>query len=105
MEEDNVDQVMLPAKHFDWSTGRTGSGPGLAAEVLVTSTDTTRVQIDCEGPQFLDRIRDCVNRDESVVRALKELGSEAALHSEEWEECDGLVLFRGRVYVPLDRQL
>jgi len=64
-----------------------------------------QVQIDCEGPQFLDCIRDCVNRDESVIRALKELGSKAALHSGEWEERDGLVLFRGKVYVPLDGKL
>jgi len=40
-----------------------------------------------------------------VVRALKELGSEANLQGNEWEECDGLVLFRGKVYDPLDGQL
>ena len=34
-----------------------------------------------------------------------ELGSKAALHGEEWEERDGLVLFRGKVYIPLDGQL
>ena len=27
------------------------------------------------------------------------------LQENEWEECDGLVLFRGMVYVPLDAQL
>ena len=96
---------MLPAERFDRSTGQTGSGPGLTTEVSVTSTDTTRVQINCEGPQFLDCVWDCVNRDKPVIRALKELGSEAALHSEEWEEHDGLVLFRGKVYIPLDGQL
>jgi len=54
--EDNEDQVMLPAERFDWPAGQTGSRLGLAAEVSVTSTDTTRVWIDCKGPQFLDCI-------------------------------------------------
>ena len=39
------------------------------------------------------------------MRALKELGSGMDLWGNEWEEQDGLVLFRGRVYVPLDTQL
>ena len=37
--------------------------------------------------------------------ALKELGSGANLRGDEWEEHDGLVLFRGKVYVLLDAQL
>ena len=36
---------------------------------------------------------------------LKKLGSGANLQGDEWEEPDGLVLFRGKVYVPLDAQL
>ena len=39
------------------------------------------------------------------MRALKELGSGTDLQGNEWEERDGLVLFRGRVYIPLDTQL
>ena len=39
------------------------------------------------------------------MRTLKELSSGANLWGDEWEECDGLVLFRGKVYVPLDAQL
>ena len=39
------------------------------------------------------------------MRALKELGSGANLRGDEWEEHVGLVLFRGKVYVPLDAQL
>ena len=42
---------------------------------------------------------------ESVVRTLKELGSGANLQGDKWEECNGLVLFRGKVYIPLDAQL
>ena len=36
---------------------------------------------------------------------LKELSSGVNLQGDEWEECDGLVLFRGKVYVLLDAQL
>ena len=36
---------------------------------------------------------------------LKELGSGANLWGDKWEERDGLVLFRGKVYVLLDTQL
>ena len=35
----------------------------------------------------------------------KELGLGVNLQGDEWEECDGLVLFSGKVYVPLDAQL
>jgi len=40
-----------------------------------------------------------------LCAALKELGSGANLQGDEWEEHDGLVLFRGKVYVPLNAQL
>ena len=36
---------------------------------------------------------------------LKELSSGVNLWGNEWEEPDGLVLFRGKVYIPLDAQL
>src|SRR6266481_693617 len=93
--EDNEDQVMLPAGRFDW----------LVAEVLVTRTDPSRVHIEGDRIDFLNCVCDCADRDESVVWALKELGSGANLHGEEWEENNGLVLFRGRVYIPLDGKL
>ena len=39
------------------------------------------------------------------MHALKELGLGVNLQGDEWEERDGLVLFRGKVYVLLDAQL
>ena len=39
------------------------------------------------------------------MHALKELSSGANLWGNKWEECNGLVIFRGKVYVPLDAQL
>ena len=51
------------------------------------------------------RVCSCTDQDESVVCALKELGLGVNLQGDKWEECNGLVLFRGKVYVPLDAQL
>ena len=70
-----------------------------------TDTGSSRVHIKTEGSDIMDRVRGCTDRDELVVHVLKELGSGANLQGDEWEECDGLVLFRGKVYVPLDPQL
>ena len=53
----------------------------------------------------MDRVRSCTNRDESVMCTLKELGSGVNLQGDEWEEHNGLVLFRGKVYILLDTQL
>ena len=39
------------------------------------------------------------------MRALKELGLGVNLQGDEWEEHNGLVLFRGKVYILLDAQL
>ena len=39
------------------------------------------------------------------MRTLKELGLGATLQGDEWEEHEGLVLFRGKVYILLDTQL
>ena len=39
------------------------------------------------------------------MRTLNELDSGVNLWGDKWEEHDGLVLFRGKVYVPLDTQL
>ena len=66
---------------------------------------TEETDIETESSDIMNQVRNCTDRDESVVRALKELGSGANLQGDEWEEHDGLVLFRGKVYVLLDAQL
>src|SRR6266481_2197804 len=86
---------MLLAECFDWPV----------AEVLTTRTEPSHVHIESDGLDFLNCVHECTDRDKSVIRALNELDSGANLYSEEWEENDGLVLFRGKVYVPLDRKL
>ena len=93
---------MLPAEQFAPEPLGTPN-EHLAAEE--TDTEPSHVHIKTEGSDIMDRVCSCSDRDESVVRALKELGSGANLRGDEWEEQDGLVLFRGKVYVPLDAQL
>src|SRR5882672_400683 len=70
--EDNQDQVMLPAERFDKSSKPNES-------VAVTGDDPTRVTLEGEEARFLEHVRDCANRDDSVIRALKELGTERGL--------------------------
>src|SRR6266481_5604836 len=86
---------MLLAECFDWPV----------AKVLTTRTEPSHVHIESDGLDFLNHVHGCTDRDESVVWALKELGSGANLYGKEWEENDSLVLFRGKVYVPLDGKL
>ena len=54
---------------------------------------------------FLEQIQNCTDRDEKVVKALKELGTSRILQGEEWSEENGLILYHGKVYVPLDSTL
>ena len=70
-----------------------------------TDTESSRVHIKTEGSDIMNRIHSCTNQDKSVMHALKELGSGANLQGDKWEEHEGLVLFRGKVYVLLDAQL
>jgi len=44
-----------------------------------TNTEPSHVHIETKGSDIMDRVRGCTNRDESVVRALKELSSGASL--------------------------
>ena len=75
----------------------------LAAEEI--DTEPSHVHIETKGSDIMDRICSCSDRDESVMCTLKELSSGVNLWGDEWEECNGLVLFRGKVYILLDTQL
>lgn len=88
-ENDNVSQTLL--------------APHLFSQVIAANP----AQVPLEGlkTQLINRIKECEDRDESVVKALKELGTRHDLHEGEWSEEDGVVLHCGKVYVPLDPQL
>ena len=98
--DDNEGQVVLPAEQFEIEP------LDMLTEHLATEetdTEPSHVHIETEGSDIMDQVR--TDRDKSVVRTLKELGLGANLRGDEWEERNGLVLFRGKVYVPLDAQL
>src|SRR5882724_6999512 len=105
-EEDNRDQVMLPAERFDESFE---PNKVISAEpsksLAATRDDPSCVMLKGEEANFLKHIHDCADRDDSVVQALKELGTKQGLHSNEWQEKDSLVLHRGKIYVPRNSQL
>src|ERR1700724_285595 len=63
--------------------------------------------IEGEEEKLLSKIRKSKDLDEAVVKAVEELKRSSTKHlrSEEWSEEQGLVLFRGKVYVPKDIKL
>ena len=71
----------------------------------MTTTEVAAQLASGEGDEFLDHVRNCSDRDEAVVKALKELGTSRSLRGEEWLEEDGLILYHNKVYIPLDPKL
>ena len=61
-EEDNQNQILLGPKLFH--NNATFCGPTTGAQI-----------IPGEGNMFLEWIQNCINRDEKVVKAIKELGT------------------------------
>jgi len=109
-ERDNQGQVMLLAGHFHPSPAKPSANtpwqtPQTNESIAPNREGPSRVTIEGEGTTFLQRVRECADWEDSVIRALKELHGGKGLRHEEWREKDGLVLYRGRVYVPPDGQL
>ena len=57
--------------------------------------------------ETLSKIRKCTDLDEEVIKVLKEMKGEKkkSIRGDEWVEEQGLILFRGKVYVPRDKEL
>src|SRR5258708_5378389 len=60
---------------------------------------TEAITLEGEEAVFMERIRQSAQFDNPVVKALKALDV-GELHSNEWMHTEGVVLYRGRVYVP-----
>jgi len=62
--------------------------------------------IDKSEKKTLSKIRRCDDLDE-VIKALKEMKGEKkkSIRGDEWAEEQGLILFRGKVYVLRDEEL
>src|SRR5882724_5578423 len=105
-DEDNWDQVMLSAKNFKAEPSGAKPNQTEPSQSIVADRDSpSQVTLEGEGTKFLERVHNCADREDAVVRALKELNTGKGLHCQEWWEKDSLVLYQGRVYVPPDGQL
>src|SRR5882724_4841424 len=93
-DEDKQDQVMLLAERFKAKLNQTEPSQSIVAD----GDSPSQVTLEGEGTKFLERVHNCTDRKDVVVRALKELNTGKGLCHEEWWEKDGLVLYRGRVY-------
>ena len=89
-ENDNEDVVLLKPSYFRIQALKQG-------HILLTG----------EEKGLLQKIRNAKDFDESVVTAVEELKKSPSkkLIEEEWSEEQGLILFRGKVYVPKDSDL
>ena len=67
---------MLPAERF---TPDPLDMPSKHLATEETDTEPSRIHIETEGSDIMNRVCSCTDRDESVVHALKELGSGANL--------------------------
>jgi len=63
--------------------------------------------IDGSERETLSKIRKCTDLDEEVIKALKNMKGEKkkSIRGYEWIEEQGLILFRGKVYVLKDEEL
>ena len=64
-------------------------------------------EVIIEGVDLLDKVRKCEARDDKVVKVVEEMKQVGVkmLRDEEWRQEDGLMLKKGKVYVPKDEKL
>jgi len=64
-------------------------------------------EVIIEGVDLLDKVRKCEARDDKVVKVVEEMKQAGVkmLRDEEWRQEDGLMLKKGKVYVPKDEKL
>jgi hypothetical protein len=91
--EDNNDQVVLSPKHFH----------------RLAATAFNLGSAEVSAPSLEKRIKDCLDRKSSVAVALKSLkakGPRRLLNGLlEWEEQDGLVYYKGKLYNSNNKKL
>src|SRR5258705_7689737 len=84
-KDDNTNVTLLPSNVFE-----------------VRNTEATLV--DSRGDELVECIQRSMDYDDTVVKALQELGA-GTLQSDEWERDGDLVMHRGCMYVQKDPQL
>jgi hypothetical protein len=73
----------------------------------IRALEQGHVLVNGSEAALLKEIRDCKDLDESVVKAVEELQktNTRRIDGAEWAEEQGLILFRGKVYVPKNMEL
>jgi hypothetical protein len=91
--EDNNDQVVLSSKHF----------------YCLAATAFNLGSAKVSAPSLEKRIKDCLNCKSSVAEGLKSLKAKRVRRLLngllEWEEQDGLVYYKGKLYIPNNKEL
>ena len=95
-EEDNQDHVMLLAECFHLSQAKPSVNtspqtPQPSESITATETAPPESPLKEKAPP-LERVQNCANQEDLVVRALKELNTGKGLCHEESQEKDGLIL-------------
>lgn len=97
--DDNLNQVVLDSKHFQIAATR---------YFTISATSVSDVKV-LPNEELLSRIRDCNSRDNEVAQALELVRNFSPISLqkglEEWNSEQGLILRRGRVYVPKDNSI
>src|SRR5882724_3259841 len=93
-EEDKQDQVMLLPERFHESSE-------LREYLAANRVCPSSITLEGKETDFMNWVHNCTNWDDLIVQVLKELGTEQGLHSNEWQEKDGLVLHRGMIKSPM----
>src|SRR5882724_10527198 len=84
-DEDNQDQVMLLAENFKAEPSQAKPNQTEPSQSIAADGDgPSQVTLEGEGTEFLERVHNCTDREDAVVRALKELNTGKGLHHEEW---------------------
>jgi hypothetical protein len=91
--EDNNDQVVLSPKYFH--------------RLAAMAFDLGSAEVS--APLLEKRIKDCLDRESSVAEALKSLKAKGPCRLLngllEWEEQDRLVYYKGKLYIPNNKEL
>jgi len=97
---------MLPAKRFDKLSEPNKVISAEPSESLAaTGDDPSHVTLKGKRQISLNVSATVLTEMTQLSEPWKELGTEQGLRSNEWQEKDSLVLYRGKIYVPHDSQL
>ena len=90
VEDDNKDITLLKPEYF-----------------RIHALHQGHFLIDSSEKEMLSKIHNWTNMKEEVVKAINEMKGEKkkTIRREEWAQEQGLILFRGKVYVPLNIEL